>query len=266
MNPVSSRLTTNGWKPGEAGWPQPGNEPEGVDDTHPEARAFQLNGWRQMTAHQRLGQLRSCWRTGRVLQAAGRRMRGETVAEEPTMEQLDVTRQVTSTLESAGVRYLVVGSVASSIHGEPRYTQDTDLVAELTTAHRDPLLALAGDFYLSEHAVQEAIERRSSFNLIHLATNFKIDIFVSKSRPFDRSRIERRTMIPEAGFYVATPEDVLLAKLEWYRLGNEVSERQWRDIEGIVAIQPGLDHEYLRKWAPELGVEDLLHRLAKSAP
>lgn len=177
------------------------------------------------------------------------------------MEQIEVTRLVTGALGGCGVRYAVVGSVASSVHGEPRYTQDTDLVAELKRDHKPALLALSEDFYLSETAFDEALQRRSSFNLVHFSSGFKVDVFVSKGRAFDQSRLERRVFVPEAGFYLATPEDVLLAKLDWYRLGNEVSERQWRDVLGILEVQQDkLDGAYLKHWAGELGVSDLLER------
>ena len=181
------------------------------------------------------------------------------------MEQFEVTRLVTQTLERCGARYAVVGSVASSVHGEPRYTQDADLIAELNFSHKPALLALSDEFYVSEAAFDEAIQRRGTFNLVHLGSNFKIDIFVSKNRPFDKSRLDRR-LKTDLGFCVATPEDVLLAKLEWYRLGNEVSERQWRDVEGIVAVQSALDWPYLEHWARELGVDDLLFRIYPETP
>ncbi len=110
-----------------------------------------------------------------------------------------------------------------------------------------------------------AVERRS-FNLIHLATMFKIDVFVSKGRPFDRSAAERarRHVIddetPDGGFFVASAEDTVLAKLEGFRLGGETSERQWWDIVGVLRVGADADRAYMNRWSAALGVSDLLER------
>jgi hypothetical protein len=114
--------------------------------------------------------------------------------------------------------------------------------------------------------IAEAIQNRSSFNLIHLATMFKVDIFVNKDRPFDRSQFARRVLQqfsadPPRSAYIASPEDTILSKLVWYRMGDEVSDRQWRDILNVLAAQQGrLDNDYLAHWAGQLGVADLLER------
>jgi hypothetical protein len=180
---------------------------------------------------------------------------------------------VISVLHDLGVPYFVGGSVASSMYGMPRSTLDVDLVAELREEHVASLGArLGADYYLSEDAMREAVRTRSSFNLIHLATMLKIDIFVWKARPFDQEAFRR--MHEEAVDFadmgvmlsLPTPEDIILAKLEWYRLGNEISERQWNDILGVLKVQATtLDLEYLRHWAGELGVSDLLERALTEA-
>lgn len=112
--------------------------------------------------------------------------------------------------------------------------------------------------------MREAIQRRSCFNLIYLATMFKVDIFVTKDRPYNRTafqKIQTKVFDEETGrqFYVASPEDTILSKLEWYRLGDEISDKQWNDILGVMKVQKeSLDCAYLEKWAAELGVADLL--------
>ena len=180
---------------------------------------------------------------------------------------------VIEALDSLGVGYYVGGSVASSIHGVPRASIDADLIAELGAEHVAPLAArLSGHFYLDEGRMRDAVERRLSFNVIHLATMFKVDVFVSKGRPFDieasgRARLEALGESPDAPkARVASPEDTLLAKLEWYRRGGESSERQWSDILGLLRVRTGrLDAAYLADWASALGVADLLQRASRQA-
>jgi hypothetical protein len=182
-------------------------------------------------------------------------------------EPIAVTLRVTTILEQLGVAYLIGGSLASALHGVVRTTLDTDLVAEIRPEHVSPLLKeLQSAFYLDAEAIEDAIRRRSSFNLIHLETMFKVDIFVSKQRPFDKAQFTRRVRQtvatdPEQSVYIASAEDTVLTKLEWYRQGGEVSERQWRDVLGIFKVQAdNLDMEYLRRWANELDVTDLLEK------
>jgi len=180
---------------------------------------------------------------------------------------------VIEALDSLGVGYYIGGSVASSIHGVPRASIDADLIAELGAEHVGPLAArLSAAFYLDEGRMRDAVERRLSFNVIHLATMFKVDVFVSKGRPFDieasgRARLEALGESPDAPkARVASPEDTLLAKLEWYRRGGESSERQWSDILGLLRVRTGrLDVAYLADWASALGVADLLERASRQA-
>jgi hypothetical protein len=170
-------------------------------------------------------------------------------------------------LEDLGVRYVVVGSFASSARGRPRATIDADIVAEVTPDHARILAErLAGDYYADEIAIRHAVLDRSVFNAIHLETMFKVDVYVSSSRGFDEQQLLRR--LPEHikpdetdPVYVATAEDTVLAKLVWFRKGAGVSERQWSDVLGILAVQKGqLDIEYLNKWAASLGISDLLEK------
>jgi hypothetical protein len=181
-------------------------------------------------------------------------------------DELAVTLIVTRALEALGVTYIVGGSLASTAYGKIRTTMDADLLAELLPKHVEPLLVRLGDaFYADETMIRNAIAHRNSFNLIHLETFFKIDIFILRARPFDRQQLERgiRHVLvePDGIATLATPEDTILAKLDWYRLGGESSERQWRDVLGVLAIQAGtLDETYLDRWSAELGILDLLNR------
>lgn len=187
-------------------------------------------------------------------------------------ESTRITLLVTKTLESLDIPYAVGGSLASSLHGVMRSTLDVDIVADMRLEHIQPLVAaLSKEFYADDEMMKDAIEHRSSFNLIHYETAFKVDIFIRKTRAFDQMQLERRrTSViatdPEQSVYVTSPEDVILSKLEWYRMGGEVSDRQWRDILGVLKTKSEqLDLAYLRKWAKELKVEDLLERALNEA-
>jgi len=182
-------------------------------------------------------------------------------------EQMAVTLVVTEVLESLDVPYVIGGSLASALHGVMRATMDVDVLADLHREHVEPLAQALGDgFYADVEAMRDAVRLHSSFNLIHLETMFKVDIFVAKPRAFDRSQLSRRQLHvlseePERRAYVASAEDIVLAKLEWYRMGGEVSDRQWRDVVGVIKVQEGrLDRGYLKQMADQLGVADLLAR------
>lgn len=180
-------------------------------------------------------------------------------------EPIEVTFKVTGILETLGVPYLIGGSLASTLHGMVRTTQDSDIVAEMRMEHLKPFVAaLQDEFYIDDEMITEAIRRHSSFNIIHRETMFKVDIFVPHQRPFLQSQMSRSqkqtfSFETEISANFASPEDTILAKLEWYRLGGEVSERQWRDILGVLkTCSDTLNFDYLRKWARELRVNDLL--------
>ena len=178
-----------------------------------------------------------------------------------------ITLLVAHALEQIGVPYAVGGSLASSVHGIMRSTLDVDIVADMKLEHIQPLIAaLSKEFYADDEMMKDAVEQHSSFNLIHYETAFKVDIFIRKLRAFDQMQLERRrpsviATEPDQSVYVVSPEDIVLAKLEWYRIGGEVSDRQWRDVLGVLKTRAGeLDLAYLRKWANELKVSDLIER------
>jgi len=187
-------------------------------------------------------------------------------------EPIAVTAAVTAALDALGVPYVIGGSIASAVHGVARATRDVDIIVDLRPEHVRPLVEHLGSaFYADTIAIEAAVSRRTSCNLIHLPTMFKVDLFVLKPRAWDREQMARRqrqrlTGRPAPQADIATAEDVVLAKLEWYRKGNEVSDQQWRDILGIIAVQGDrLDRAYLARWARELAVEDLLERALAEA-
>jgi hypothetical protein len=188
-------------------------------------------------------------------------------------EPIEVTLVVTGVFERLGVPYLIGGSLASTLYGMVRTTQDSDIIAEMQLEHIQPFVsALETDFYLDQEMIAESIQRNSSFNIIHRDTMFKVDVFIPRPRPFLQSQLARArrqtfTLGKEVSAKFASPEDTILSKLEWYRMGGEVSDRQWRDILGVLKTKAGeIDLEYLQQWAKELKVSDLLGRaLTQSA-
>ncbi|MFZ5855624.1 MAG: hypothetical protein ACOYZ6_02235 [Chloroflexota bacterium] len=187
-------------------------------------------------------------------------------------EPVEVTLKVTDALEKLGIPYLIGGSLASTLYGMVRTTQDSDIVAEMRLEHLQAFVSfLQVEFYVDDEMISEAIKHNSSFNIIHRETMFKVDVFIPRQRPFLESQLSRarkQTFIfeTEVSARFASPEDTILSKLEWYRMGGEVSDRQWRDILGVLKTQAGeLELGYLRKWAGELKVSDLLERALKEA-
>jgi hypothetical protein len=173
-----------------------------------------------------------------------------------------------SVLDGLGIPYYAGGSVASSIHGVPRYTKDVDVVADLAPEQTEPLASrLNTDFYADAGQMREAIRYGRAFNVIHFATGFKIDVFPLRKDAFhagELARSERRVWeVDPTGsvdLRVASAEDTVLEKLVWYKRWGQVSDQQWSDVLGVATTRQ-LDREYMREWAPKLGVGDLLERL-----
>ena len=188
------------------------------------------------------------------------------------MEILEVLQRVISKLEELRIPYMVSGSLASSFHAFVRTTQDGDLVVALQADQVEKFTAAFGqEFYLDPPSIRRALQMGGSFNLIHWESSLKIDFFPLRKRGFSQqefARREPRLLLKESmgPAYVATAEDTVLSKLEWFRAGGEVSENQWKDVVGILKVQAGsLDIAYLNQWARELHVEDLLEKALQEA-
>jgi len=170
----------------------------------------------------------------------------------------DVLPRITAMLEKAGIAYMITGSFASAFHGSLRSTQDIDLVIE---ANPPQLRALVeglptGEYYVEVDTALEALARTSMFNVIDQRSGWKIDMIIRKDRAFSREEFRRRQLITTQGlsFFVATAEDVILAKLEWSKLAQ--SQRQIADAAGILKIRgESLDRLYLEKWISELDLK-----------
>lgn len=185
-----------------------------------------------------------------------------------TEDLIAALEPVVRALRELQVPHYVGGSIASSFHGATRATMDVDLVCGLTANHIAEFVGYFDDnFYLSEIAIRDAVTCRSCFNLIHLPTSFKVDVFVSRERPFDReamkrARVERLGESETVDVPIASAEDSIISKLEWYRLANETSERQWDDVSKLIQLLGDeADIPYLRRAAESVGVLDLLERL-----
>lgn len=179
------------------------------------------------------------------------------------MTQEEVLDRVLENLERHGIAFMVTGSLAGNLHGLPRATQDADVVVEGGRLQIERFVVELGDaFYANREAARDAFDHEGMFNVIHLETGFKIDLIVRKSRPFSRAEFARRRTAEVAGRprWFASPEDVILSKLEWSKMGS--SERQFLDALNVARVQGGaLDRVYLERWAAELGVGGLLQRL-----
>ena len=181
------------------------------------------------------------------------------------VDPIAVAITVSRILDELAIPHTVGGSIASSFAGEPRSTVDIDVVAAIHESQVEPLVeAMSSDFYVDAPALHRAVRERGTTNVIHQPTQLKVDLFVAGGTPLDRQQIERRQEVvlgPGRRLHVHPPEDILLQKLHWYRKGGEISDRQWRDVLGIVRVQGGrLDRAYLEEAAPMLGVADLLAR------
>ena len=181
----------------------------------------------------------------------------------------DTLKEITAALNRVRIRYAIGGSLASSAHGIWRTTLDVDLIAAIAPSQAEELVqALGKDWYADVDDVRRSIAAARSFNVIHMRNALKVDVFPAREA-FHGTQLDRATvlhlgegMVP---CVVTTAEDILLAKLQWYRDGGEVSDRQWSDIGCIISVNPGLDWEYVNSWAARLHVTDLLARARADA-
>lgn len=187
------------------------------------------------------------------------------------MSPADVFQPLRSALERAGVRYAIGGSWASTAFGEPRFTNDVDILADLTPENlHDFLHNLPKTFYADAEEALNALRAGRPFNVLHMPTAFKFDLFPANAFPLGAEELDRAILLSGTGLSEApapfvTPEDILLAKLHWFRLGGEVSDVQWRDMKGIVRACAGvLERRYLEEGAAKLNISDLLDRILRS--
>ncbi len=182
-------------------------------------------------------------------------------------EQNAFLARIIKALNNANIPYMISGSVASSFHGQPRATNDADIVIDPI---REQLLtfveSLGPDCYVSKDAAAQAIENNAMFNIIDIESGSKADLIIRKKRPFSLQEFERRTPVTFSHMqaYVLTPEDSILSKLEWSK--GRLSDTQFKDALGVLLAQKDtLDFDYLKHWAKELGVEDELKQLMEAA-
>lgn len=165
--------------------------------------------------------------------------------------------------EALEIEYQVGGSLASSVHGVPRSSVDVDILAALPASKVSALVKrIDAAYYVPTSRAKDAAERGASFNVIHLGTMLKVDIFVASTHAFRRSSLERRkreTLGAGAEFFVTSAEDIVVHKLDWYRRGGRVSTQQWQDVIGVLRVgRDNLDMAYMRRWAAELDLAELL--------
>ncbi|MEE9306229.1 MAG: hypothetical protein V3V57_01730 [Spirochaetia bacterium] len=186
---------------------------------------------------------------------------------------LRAVKPIVQGFDELAIPYYIGGSIASSVYGMARSTIDVDLVADIESRHIMALMdRLEKNYYMDDTAIADAIKRGSSFNLIHLETSIKIDVFIPRDEIYHHTAMDRRhrdtlfdeNMITE--FYFCSPEDIIINKLQWYVSGGEVSERQWLDVSGVIKVQAeSLDTTYLLRWSKDLGLHELLVRAFEEA-
>jgi hypothetical protein len=266
-------------------------------DTSSDSQRFLTDVHRHMSLGRKWHLLGETFSVARSLHAAGIRMRQPDVTSASIRQQwlttqfgydgrgnvagtamtevnqnLTVLCDVMRVFTELEIPHALGGSMASSLYGMARFTRDADMTVEPFAGKEEAFAAALGpNYYLSLPAIRQAVCQRSSFNVIQTLEGFKVDVFVRKDEPFEMSAVGRRVTlnvpgIPAQVLTVLTAEDVVLFKLRWYRMGDEVSEQQWNDVLGVLRVQAGkLDAGYLEHWAASVGVADLLARARTEA-
>jgi len=185
------------------------------------------------------------------------------------MSQPELLKRVVRTLDELEIEYMITGSIASSLQGEPRSTHDIDVIVSIRTSHVDRLVDAfpPPDFHLDPAAAMDAITHESMFNLIDVRDGDKVDFWVLTDEPFDRMRFSRKYVEEALGerLSVSKPEDTILMKLRWASQSGG-SEKQFIDALRVFEVQYGdLDVDYMNRWAVELEIEDLWKRLQDEA-
>ena len=184
------------------------------------------------------------------------------------MEPSDLLRYVARAFERIDLRYFVTGSTVTIFYGEPRLTNDIDIVVDLSERQIAEFCRQfpETEFYVSEAAVREAVRRKTQFNIIHPASGLKVDVIIPEPTPFNRSRFGRvRHVHPEEDFEASfsSPEDAIIKKMEYYRQGG--SEKHLRDIAGVLkASGEQIDRAYITRWANEMGLDDIWSKIQES--
>lgn len=177
------------------------------------------------------------------------------------MELHELLGRLVAALERLQIPYLITGSVAAMAYGEPRFTNDIDVVVDINENHVTRLIAQfpANEFYVSDEAIRDALVRKGQFNIIHPASGLKIDVMIQQGTPFEHSRFKRAKLVhftDAHGGRFAAPEDVILKKMEYYREGG--SEKHLRDITGIMTVSAGMiDEPYIGEWADRMGLREI---------
>ncbi|MDX2012705.1 MAG: hypothetical protein SFW67_21075 [Myxococcaceae bacterium] len=186
------------------------------------------------------------------------------------LDGYDIAVLVAQAFERIGVDYFLGGSMASSLQGPPRFTNDIDFVANLRAHHvQDLKTVLGADFEVDEVALLECVKSRRSWNIFHTPTATRIDLFPVGPSEFDVEELmrrQRRDLGDGRSLFVKSPEDTVLRKLDWYRRGGEANGQQFRDAVGVLQFQgAALNQRYLDVWAPKVGVVELLARARAAA-
>jgi hypothetical protein len=263
-----------------------------LSDTTPAAQRRWAETYARLSPADKARRLATAFADARKLHAAGMRQRNPGAGAELVLSDwlrrhfgytassgagrmaeksnLDVLEEVLAVFNRLGIAHALGGSMASSLHGIARFTLDADVAAE---PFPDRIAEFAGSlpapYYLSLEAIQEAHRQHGSFNIIHTEAGFKVDVFISALDPFARSAMARRQQVQlresAAAVAVQSPEDVILAKLRWFRMSGSALQNQWSDVLGVLRVQQNLDAAYLDHWAKALNLEDLLQQARAEA-